>query len=115
MLRPTFTPPVNPSFPLDVKTSVRVRTVKFGDGYAQHSPDGLNAMESKVTLNWDNLTRTEKDQIVGFMAARLGSEPFDYEVDGDSYVLIAQSWSHEKTTANAYNLQVECEVSHQPV
>lgn len=71
-----FTPIKNPSFPLDIKETVRVNEIQFGDGYAARSADGLNAMKLEVVLNWENVTKVEKDNILSFLRARAGVVSF---------------------------------------
>lgn len=109
MAFPVFSPSVNPSFPLKIDHTFRVNRVQFGGGYAQTAPDGLNAHERKITLNWTNITAAERAEIVAFMVAREGSEPFTITLDGVSYTLKASGLSETKTTANAYEVNVECE------
>ncbi|KRW94360.1 phage tail protein [Paracoccus sp. MKU1] len=71
-----FNPPVNPSFPLQVDETHRVKTIRFGDGYKQDGPDGLNSHVGTISLKWEGLTESEKETIVAFLRARKGIEAF---------------------------------------
>lgn len=62
------------SAPADV--SARVLEASFGDGYAQTSGDGLNALARSYSLTWGLLTAAELAVYSDFLEARGGSIPF---------------------------------------
>ncbi len=74
----------------------RVRTAKFGDGYEQRTPDGINAMEREFpALVWTPLSAANKDVILNFLRARKGSEPFRWTppAEAQSIVVKAVTWT----------------------
>jgi phage-related protein len=75
---PTFTPPRNPTIPIDKTVNARANLAAFGDGYTQRGGDGLNNIEETYTINWNGLTITEADEIEDFFIARGGFESFDW-------------------------------------
>jgi phage-related protein len=84
MTTPTFTPPVGPG-PASVKaTTPRVLMARFGDGYSQRTPDGLNYNGRSVSLDWTALSSTDADTIEAFFIARGGSEAFYYTLPLES-------------------------------
>jgi phage-related protein len=46
----------------------RNRVVEFGDGYTQRTPLGLNALVRNLEISFDNLTTTERNEIMAFLA-----------------------------------------------
>lgn len=74
----TFTPPVAPSSGTRNKPEIKLLKADFGDGYTQIAPDGLNHVRRVLTLGWDMLLPWQKDEIVAFLEARGGYEPFYY-------------------------------------
>ena len=79
---PTFLPPVAPSPGGIRKPELRLVESKFGDGYTQSRPDGLNHRREVVTLRWDGLTGAEMNAIVGFLRDRGGHEEFHFQPHG---------------------------------
>ena len=67
----------NPSMGSDPSFKVRVIENKFGDGYRQTSPDGLNAVERSWPVSWANLTIANADILQAFFIANAG-KPFRY-------------------------------------
>lgn len=86
---PTFSPPRGPDFPAQRKRAARVLSLSFGDGYAQVSGDGLNAVADSITLSWSFLSRAEADAIDAFFADRAGREAFWWQ---SPYEARPQKW-----------------------
>ena len=78
MALPVFSPPVAPQVGSSGGVQFRTRVLQFGDGYSQHTGDGINAVLKPVTLVWSSIDPTDADTIVAFMEARGGIEAFDY-------------------------------------
>lgn len=75
----TFDPPRPPSLDASAEETARTNEAAFGDGYVQTQPDGLNNIDQKVTLRWnDTLNLTELSEIRGFFKERKGAIPFFY-------------------------------------
>ncbi len=51
---------------------------KFGDGYAQRRPDGINTQEQKWSLEARNQRLAVADEIVAFLSARNGVDVFNW-------------------------------------
>jgi len=106
-----FTPPQNPSLPLEEAHEPRVNSLPFGDGYFQDTPDGINSDLINVTLVWENLTRVEAKAIMDFMKARGGWEHFTYalpmEDDEVTRTWKCRTWKRTKTDGNAYDVRAE--------
>lgn len=85
----TFTPPIPPSPGTDSRPEVNIKSVQFGDGYAQEAPAGLNHIREVATLQWDVLTEAQADELVAFFYAHMGVTPFLYALRGD----VARKWT----------------------
>lgn len=48
-------------------TSYRLNVAQFGDGYSQRTPDGINYIQRKWTVAWDNLTASELTTVQTFL------------------------------------------------
>lgn len=71
----------------------RVRTAAFGDGYEQRVADGINAAPKSWSLTFVRPT-TEADAILAFLAARNGSEAFDWtDPDAAAGKYVCRDWS----------------------
>ena len=53
-------------------TSYRVRSVQYGEGYQQRSPDGLNARAITWQLVFTGLQKADGDELEAFFDARAG-------------------------------------------
>lgn len=79
MAFPTFTPPVAAS-PGSKKTQqLKLLKNEFGDGYTQAVRQGYNHIRRTISLNWDALTRAQRDTIIAFLEARGGDQTFYYQ------------------------------------
>ena len=67
-----------PSYSPTISTEPTIRSVKFGDGYEQRTPDGVNARLLKVSLSFNNRDEKETTAISHFLHERGGSESFAY-------------------------------------
>jgi phage-related protein len=76
MAFPTFSPPRAPSPNLEDDTQIDVLSAGFGDGYKQRAPDGLNWHRRRLKLRWNNLSKSEFDQIVSFFLQQQAAGPF---------------------------------------
>lgn len=56
----------------------RVLQAKFGDGYSQRVPDGLNTLLRSWQLTFKNRTKIEADAIEAFLDAAGGCTAFDW-------------------------------------
>ena len=76
-----------------MEMSPRVRVAKFGDGYEQRAPDGINTLLRKwgVRLAADEATVKAADD---FLRARAGVEAFDWTaLDHRPGKWVCRAWS----------------------
>lgn len=66
----------SPGTTLDEKP--RVRETRFGDGYAQRSPDGLNPIVQSWSLRFTACDDTKADEIITFFREHMGVYRFDW-------------------------------------
>jgi phage-related protein len=85
-----------PDASVSVETEPVVRTARFGDGYEQRVPEGINTMPEKWDLTFTG-TRAEIDPIAVFLREHKGSVAFDWttpdEVTGR---FICRKWSKSR-------------------
>jgi phage-related protein len=74
----TFNPPRPPAPGTLSKPEYKILEAEFGDGYSQPTPDGLNHIRRTISLEWENLTPIEANQILNFIIAHKGVTPFYY-------------------------------------
>ena len=58
--------------------TARVNEVKYGDGYAQRSTDGINAVSEVWTVIIRNCPNAEADAIVAFLKGKSGAASFTW-------------------------------------
>lgn len=89
-------------------TSNDINVVRFGNGYEQRVPFGINFQRDKWNVIWENKSATDKNTLVVFLQSiasgdyTLWQSPFDsvqkkFVIDGD--------WSIQDTGGNIYTLQ----------
>lgn len=78
----TFTWIPSKGFASDYKP--RTLEAKFGDGYSQRVPDGINTNLAKWSLQFRNISLTTSDEIIAFLDARKGTEAFTWTPPGKS-------------------------------
>jgi len=90
-------PSYNPIYSANKRSEPAVRTVQFGDGYAQRLTYGLNQNPKEWTLTFD-VTDTEATEIETFLDARAAdNDSFDWMPPDDNvtYKWICPSWNRE--------------------
>ncbi len=56
----------------------RVAESRFGDGYAQRAPAGLNSLDESWSVNLRAVSRSAGDEIIAFFRTHRGVTPFDW-------------------------------------
>jgi len=56
----------------------RVRSAKFGDGYEQRRVDGINNINESYSVNFNNRTSSEADDIIAFFNTNGAVTSFDF-------------------------------------
>lgn len=72
------------SFGMSDEDEHRIKRVRLGEGWSARVTDGMNSLETQLSISWDNLTIAEAVELKGFWNARRGVEsvqltPPDYE------------------------------------
>lgn len=71
-----------PDYQAEVSKAPAVRTIRFGDGYSQEFPAGINNNPANWALTFSNLTDMESRQLMMFLDAMGGVRSFIW-VDDD--------------------------------
>jgi phage-related protein len=74
----TFTPAHAPDVGLSGSAKFRILESQFGDGYKQRAGDGINTLEKKYNLSWNNLPNDDIDDIIEFLDGQKGYIAFNY-------------------------------------
>jgi len=77
------------------KSKPRVLRAKFGDGYEQRAPDGLNSNNKSWSLVFVNRPEAEGTAITAFLDDKLGATSFLYSPPDDitQYTVICPDWT----------------------
>lgn len=67
-----------PSYNQGAEISPRILAVRFGDGYTQRVPDGINNNLLNLDLAFENRSEKEATAIAHFLNTRRGAEAFCY-------------------------------------
>jgi phage-related protein len=67
-----------PSYAPSISSEPKVRSIKFGDGYEQRTPEGINNDLLSISLGFDNRKETEATEIAHFLHIRKAHEAFAF-------------------------------------
>jgi phage-related protein len=82
-----------PDRPLNREDDVRVRTAQFGDGYRQRTLDGINALDVRWSLIWENRENTVINAMVDYLKGRKGNSfNFREQQTGIVHQVWCDSW-----------------------
>ena len=97
---------------LSLERTSRVRTARFGDGYEQSSPDGINSDDYRYSIETLPLSDTQAAVVEAALAALRGNtffarfkndaQPYKYRLDGSRW-----SWTSSGKDANVFRLDVK--------
>ena len=89
----------------------KIKSVQFGDGYTQETPDGINFKAYTFSLAWEMLTTAEKDTINNFLYARGGYQTFNWTNPEDSvtYKVKCREWSVDYVNPNVWRITATLE------
>lgn len=106
---PTFgSRTISPDKGLNRSSSPKVLIAKFGDGYEQRLPNGINSIDETFTATFNNRTKEEIDDITGYLASLKGATSFIYTIPDDN-----QLSSVFPNTPGERRLKVVCETYSQ--
>ena len=82
-----------PDVPVARDDEWRLRVAQFGDGYAQRTLDGINALNRKWSLTWGTREAAVVNAMVAFLEAEKASA-FDFreEQTGVTYKVFCDAW-----------------------
>lgn len=65
-----------PTYGADEQINDAILTARFGDGYEQSTPDGINYEQSSWNLTWENHKLADADVIWRFLRPKVQLAPF---------------------------------------
>lgn len=65
-----------PGYGLTLDSEFNIDTAKFGDGYEQRRPAGLNSVRRVWSLSWEYLTEQQTNTVKDFLLSRKGVYAF---------------------------------------
>ena len=94
-----------PNFGAQQTSRPKVRSIAFGDGYEQRLAYGLNTDLKTWNLKFEYITTAEKEQIIGFLEARQGTQNFNWlTLDGVVSSFVCQEWDATATHPNLWSI-----------
>ena len=87
----------NPDYGASVQRQPRTKNIRFGDGYEQRIPDGINALPETWELTFANRDQTEINAIDDFLKARGGVEWFEWTAPRSAVVnrYVCKQWQRQ--------------------
>lgn len=93
----------------------RVLTARFGDGYFQSAPDGINSIYEEWDIAWEYLTSTERDTVVTALLSVAATDYLTWTAPGNStegkYQLIpaatAQLYEEQLFSGQYYSIKIQ--------
>jgi len=83
-----------PDQPLGRDDAVRLRVAQFGDGYAQRTLDGINALTRTWSLVWENREAAIIEAMVNYLIGRKGNSfLFKEQQTGNVYQVWCDTWN----------------------
>lgn len=99
-----------PTWSTQLTVDAKVVEARFGDGYSQSSPDGLNNTLEVWNLQFKDIKDAEYVKIKNFLHQHKGSIPFQWTTpDGDTYWFRCKSWSGSPPSANVRDMTMKFE------
>lgn len=95
-----------PDYGVAADSEARLNEIKFGDGYGQRAPMGLNHITGMWNMTWTNRTRAEVDAIEDFFRAEGGANWFYWTTPrGQQKKFICKKWKP------VYRNDYDCDMS----
>lgn len=84
-----------------------IRSVQFGDGYEQRSPDGINFMRQVWTIPFDEVDDAVADDMVQFLRDQKGYLAFNYVPlrSTTAIKVVCKQWSRSHTGPGTSSLR----------
>jgi len=110
-------PDICPDYGPRRQTRRRIDEARFGDGYAQRRPAGINSSTDTYQLNWTMLERDDFATLYGFLRAHQGAYAFWWQAPWDDAM---RRWrctdlsADEPTSATLGAIAATFEEDHNP-
>lgn len=102
---PTQTFSITPSSGASLTVKPSVDVVKFGDGYEQRIPSGINSQPRKWALEFRKGTLAKCQDVKNFLDARGGKESFYWTPPiGAQGVFVCREWSVTLISPTLWNI-----------
>ena len=92
------------------KVKPRVRKIQFGDGYEQRTSFGINNIEETYSVNFQNRSRAEIEDIAGYLSSLNGITAFNFTVpdtngtnNETTVKVVCDNYSTEFVNSNFYS------------
>lgn len=102
----------NPTYPLTINTTPRVKSIRFGDGYEQRLADGINNILLDIDINFDNRDIDEYTAILHFLKERKGIEYFVFTPPppyNNNKRFICRNWQDSQVAYNNFSIRTKFE------
>lgn len=94
-----------PSYPMRVSHEPRVFEARFGDGYSQSTPQGINSDPRTWELSFTNRSDTEATAIIDFLRSKKGAVAFTWTPPGGAEVkVLCRTYEREVVDYNINNV-----------
>lgn len=100
-----------PSYASSLSSEVKLHEARFGDGYSQRVGAGINNIEDKWELAFNNRSKTEKEGIVTFLRSKSSGKAFGW-IPYDETIEVkvtCKKWSVQPIGPNAFSLSCQFE------
>lgn len=94
----------------------RVKSARFGEGYEQRSPDGINFMELAWELPFDEVDDAIADEMIEFLRLHKGHLPFSYVPLRSTTAIrvICRRWTRTHTSPGESSIRARFERVYEP-
>jgi phage-related protein len=99
-----------PSYNLSSDFQPKIKSTKFGDGYEQISPDGINSNLLIFNLEFNNRNLDETTAILHFLFMRNGSESFVWVTPppvANQLRFKCKQWNYKENFYNNYSITAQ--------
>lgn len=108
-----FNPPLPPSPGTGDRPQINILKAQFGDGYVQHTRNGINHIRRVLTLEWKNLDPDSAEEILEFFVRQGGDTSFWYTPSDEGVPLrwTCQDWRDKRENNGLRTIQATLEQS----
>ena len=103
-----------PSYNISADFQPKIKSIKFGDGFEQISPDGINNNLFVENIEFNNRDLNETTAILHFLYYRQGAESFVWITPAplvNQFRFKCKQWNYKQNFYNNYNIIAKFEQS----